>query len=414
MHVLMVLWDGGGTVPVEVGAARRLIEAGHSVTVLGEPSVGGAAAAVGARFRPWQRAPYPVQERIADWEVTNPLTLLRRLLDGLFTGPSAALAADVRAAAEAEPVDAVVADVALMGALVAAESLGIPSAALIPGPYLRPTPGEPPFGSGLSPATGPLGQLRDQVLPRVANRLTDLGLRQLNATRHELGLEALDHVWSQLDRTDRVLVLTAEAFDFPAGDRPANVRYVGPILDDPEWAGDAVPLPPGDDPLVLVGLSTARTRGAPELLERVVAGLAGCQVRALVTTGPALRPVAAPRPGIQLVPSVPHSRVLPHVSLVVTHGGHGTVIKALAADRPVLVLPLGRDQPDNAARVVRHHAGARLRPTATPERIGRAVSELLTDPSYAEGAARLGRLIRAAGVGDRFVAEVTGMVTGAR
>ena len=31
MHVLMALWDGGGTVPVEVGTARRLVDAGHRV-----------------------------------------------------------------------------------------------------------------------------------------------------------------------------------------------------------------------------------------------------------------------------------------------------------------------------------------------------------------------------------------------
>ncbi|MGH3204263.1 MAG: hypothetical protein ACRDP5_19760 [Streptosporangiaceae bacterium] len=37
---------------------------------------------------------------------------------------------------------------------------------------------------------------------------------------------------------------------------------------------------------------------------------------------------------------------------------YGTVIKALAAGVPLVVAPLGRDQPDNAARVI--HAGAGL------------------------------------------------------
>src|SRR3712207_1792643 len=134
MRVLMVLWDGGGTVPVEVGAAARLVHAGHAVTVLGEPSLEPAVAAAGAQFRPWRHAPHPVQDLVADWEVANPLTLFRRLLDRLVTGPSAALAADVRAVAADGQVDGAVVDAALMGAMAATESLHIPTAVSMPGP----------------------------------------------------------------------------------------------------------------------------------------------------------------------------------------------------------------------------------------------------------------------------------------
>ena len=72
MRMLMVLWDGAGTVPVEVGAARRLVQAGHAVTVLGEPGLEPEVVAAGVQFRSWECTPYPVQDRVADWEVTNP------------------------------------------------------------------------------------------------------------------------------------------------------------------------------------------------------------------------------------------------------------------------------------------------------------------------------------------------------
>jgi UDP:flavonoid glycosyltransferase YjiC (YdhE family) len=49
---------------------------------------------------------------------------------------------------------------------------------------------------------------------------------------------------------------------------------------------------------------------------------------------------------------VTHADVLPHCSAVITHGGHGTVTKALIADVPLVLVPLGRDQPDNADRVI--------------------------------------------------------------
>ena len=39
MHVLVTLWDGGGTVPVEAGVVRRLVARGHTVTALADPTL---------------------------------------------------------------------------------------------------------------------------------------------------------------------------------------------------------------------------------------------------------------------------------------------------------------------------------------------------------------------------------------
>jgi MGT family glycosyltransferase len=410
MHVLMALWDGGGTVPAEVGTARRLVDAGHRVTVIGEPSMEVAVRDAGARFRCWRTAPHPVQEAIADWECTTPVSLFGRLLNRLVTGPSARFAADVRAVAAEDTYDAAIVDFALMGALAGTESLDIPTAASMPNPYVRPTPGEPPFGLGLTPGTGPVTRLRDELLPRVVNRLWDFGLKDLNATRRDLGLSPLAHVWDQLDRAERVLVYTAESFDFPPARRPDNVRCVGPVLDDPAWVGE-VQLPEGEGPLVLVATSTGRTRGSERLLGNVVQALAHLPARALVTTGPAVAAPPAPRPGVRVVASAPHAQVLPHADVVVTHGGHGTVIKALAAGRPCLVMPLGRDQPDNAARVGAHGAGLALPRSARPERIAAALLRLLEDRSYAEAAAELGRRIRVEADDRRIVEAVESLVT---
>ena len=71
-----------------------------------------------------------------------------------------------------------------------------------------------------------------------------------NRVRASLGLRPLDRLLEQYEQPERVLALTGAAFDFPAS-LPANVRYVGPQLDDPEWTEPWTP--PGDDrPLVLV------------------------------------------------------------------------------------------------------------------------------------------------------------------
>ena len=55
MHYLVTLWDGGGTVPAEIGVVRRLVQRGHTVTVLADPTVEADATSAGAEFRSWRR-----------------------------------------------------------------------------------------------------------------------------------------------------------------------------------------------------------------------------------------------------------------------------------------------------------------------------------------------------------------------
>lgn len=399
MNYLFTMWDGGGSVPPELALVRRLIARGHAVTVLAGPTLRAEIEATGATFRAWQRVPHRRSatdtDPFADHDLTGPGQLVARLLERLFAGPAADYAAEVGAALDARPADVLVSSFVLLGALAGAEARGVPSVALMPQVYALPAPGMPPFGTGWAPAHGRIGRLRDGIVNGMGSRLWARGTPVLNSARAGLGLAPLAHILDQVDAAERVLVLTSQAFDFPAG-LPANVRYVGPQLDDPGWAEQApCEVPAGDEPLVLVGLSsTFMDQG--DLLRRIVAALATLPVRALVTTGPEVDPtdvVGTER--IRVVRSAPHSAVLPHATAVVTHGGHGTVVKALAAGVPQLVIPLGRDQPDNAARVVAAGAGLRLPTKAGPTAIARAVRRLLDEPALRDRAVALGAVLRA-------------------
>jgi MGT family glycosyltransferase len=409
MHVLVALWDGGGTVPAELGVVRRLVTRGHEVTVLADPPMAAAVEATGARFRPWREAPHRLtpedRDLVDDASCRTPLGVLDRLLSRLIAGPAAAFARDVHAALADRPADVVVVSGAILGALAAAESTGVPSVALCANVYLRPTAGLPPFGSGLRPAAGPLGRARDRLLPRIVTRLWNRGLPSLNAARRSLGLESLTELWQQWDRADRVLVLTSPAFDLPAA-LPPNVRYVGPVLDDPTWV-QPVEIPPGTDPLVVVGLSTSHMRSTADALRRIVAALAPLPVRAVVPTGPAVDPADVPgAPNVVVARSVPHAELFAVADVVITHAGHGTLLKSLAAGVPALCLPMGRDQKDNVVRADRHGAVLSLRPTARPEQIRSAVRRLLDEPSFRQNAQRLGTRLRADAGSDSLVDEV--------
>jgi UDP:flavonoid glycosyltransferase YjiC (YdhE family) len=409
MHHLAALWDGGGTVPVELGVVRRLLARGSTVTVLGDPTMERDVRESGAEFRSWTRAPHRASpaledDLLRDWECRTPVQLLRRLGDRLITGPAGAFAADVREALAARPADTVIANGALLGALVGAESAGVPAVALSANIYSRPARGIPPFGSGLAPARGPLGRGRDRALNALATALWNRGLPDLNAARADLGLDPLRDTWAQWDRAARVLVLTSAAFDLPA-ELPANVRYVGPVLDDPGWA-EPVEVPPGDEPLVVVGLSSTYMRQA-DLLRRIVAALATLPVRAVVPTGPAVEPAEVPGTDrVAVVRTASHAQLFPLADVVVTHAGHGTLVKALAAGVPALCLPMGRDQGDNVVRAARHGAALGLSPKASPARIAAAVRRLLEDPAYRRGAQALGARLRADAASTALVEEV--------
>jgi len=133
-----------------------------------------------------------------------------------------------------------------------------------------------------------------------------------------------------------------------------------------------------------------------ELLQRAAGALGRLPVRGLVTTGPAVDPAAIRAPGnVSVRRWVRHADVLPYCSAVLTHGGHGTVIKALAAGVPLVVAPLGRDQPDNAARVVHAGAGLRVSRKASAADLGTALGRMLDEPRFRAGARRMAATLAA-------------------
>jgi MGT family glycosyltransferase len=409
---LFAAWDGGGATPPLLGLAQALLARGHDVRILADPVLREEVEAVGATYLPWTRAPHriargPEHDLFRDWETRTPFGAFARVRDRLMCGPAADVAADVAEELDRRPADVVVAEVVFLGALIAAEARGVPCAGLLTTFNMLPAEGLPPFGPAFAPARGPLGRLRDRALARITERLWDSGLEPVNAARARYGLPALEHTLDQVVRLERLLLLTSAALDrpHPAGEVRANLRYVGPRLHDPAWSGDWTP-PAGDAPLVLVGLSSSYMRQEP-VLRRAAAALGTLRVRGLVTTGPEIDPAQiAAAPNVAVVRAAPHGQVMPHAAAVITHCGHGTVAKALAAGVPLVCLPMSRDQLEIAARVVALGAGVRLRPGASPAAIARAVRTVLDDPSYRREAQRMARILAEEARTDRAVAEL--------
>jgi MGT family glycosyltransferase len=359
---------------------------------------------------PWDRAPQrenldPQSVIMKDWDTKTPFEAFGRVRDGAMVGPAALFAADVRDELQRRPADVVVGNFFVFGAQIAAEADGVPFAFLVSNLLSFRGSGTPPLGPGLKPARGPLGRARDRAINRFMARLFDKGLDQLNEARRANGLEPAGSVLENFERADRLLLMTSRAFEYESFSPPPNVRVVGPRLDDPAWAGDWMP-PPGDEPLVLVGMSSTYMDHA-DALQRAATALGELPVRGLVTTGPSIPVDSIDAPAnVDVLERAPHREVLRHASAVVTHAGHGTVIKALAAGVPVVALPLGRDQLDNAARVAHHGAGLRLKPKASADSIAAAVRRVIDEPSFAAGARRIADAIAAETAEDRAAREL--------
>ncbi len=154
----------------------------------------------------------------------------------------------------------------------------------------------------------------------------------------------------------------------------------------PAWLSE-----PGTRPRVYLTLGTVAF-GAVDVLSRAVAEIAALDIDLLVTVGPEGEPAALGEvPGnVHVERFVAQSAVLPLVDVIVHHGGTGTVLSALEAGLPQLLLPQGADQFFNAEILTAAGAGRRLPNDAQqPGAIGEAVQALLGDAPERRTAAKL-------------------------
>jgi MGT family glycosyltransferase len=311
--------------------------------------------------------------------------------------------ADLEDAVRAWRPDVVGAEASMWGALlVGSETLPVPVALV-----------SPLIGAGVpsrdAPAPGnlaPAGTLRARALRALAGRATALATRpmrrRIDGYRAAHGLGPMgDSVHGYLGRLPLYLVLSVRELDFDRRELPASVHYVGACLWHP-------PEPPGTsawlDRIPSVRPWVHVTEGTSHFTDHVVLraaaeGLADAPVEAILTTGrgrtvPALDDVAG---NVHVTDWLSHDVLLDRCAAVVTTGGMGTVMAALRAGVPLVVVPTGWDKPATAQRVVAAGVGVRLDPRrCTAARLRAAVDRVLGDPGIRARARRAAERLAAA------------------
>jgi UDP:flavonoid glycosyltransferase YjiC (YdhE family) len=307
--------------------------------------------------------------------------------------------------------DVLVADILTLAPALAGELAGVSRATLIPHVYPHGEPHFPIYSLGARLPRSELGRAMWRRAQRPVRNGLELGREELNRTRERLGLEPLAHVHGGISR-QLALVATFPQLEYPR-DWPAHAHVVGPLMWEPPYHD--VELPPGDAPLVLVAPSTAQD---PEhrLLRAALRGLARMPVRVLATWNRRLPPRPLPVPdNARLVEWVSYSRTMPRCDLVVCHGGHGTLVRALASGCPAVACPAIGDMNENAARLDWAGAGVRVpRRFLSPRVLRLAVERALGEPAIARRARELGEWAqthdagaRAAKLVERLAGEAT-------
>jgi MGT family glycosyltransferase len=282
--------------------------------------------------------------------------------------------------------------------LVLQETGGVPVAVLSTlAACVLPGPDVPAWGRGRPRPRNWRMRLRTKMERKLVYWFSADFRGAVNALRRQHGLAPLSISVTELaGQMPLYLVPSTPEFDYQRRDLPPSVHYVGPCLWDkprseppPSWLDQL----PADRPVIHVTEGTIHVH-EPFLLRAAARGLANRPMEVVMTTGRHRDPrepnLGTLAPNIRVEHFVPHSDLFHRTAAAVTTGGAGTLVSALQAGVPLVVVPTEWDKPENAQRVVEAGAGIRLEPRqCTPERLRAAVERVLSEPSFRSNARRL-------------------------
>jgi UDP:flavonoid glycosyltransferase YjiC (YdhE family) len=361
VRVLFASTRGTGHFNPLVAFIEACVRGGHEVMVAGPPPLAATVERAGYRF--WEGAEPPEDELGATWgrvPTVSPEEANEIVIGEIFAGLNVrAMLPSLEAACEEWQPDALIREEAEFASAIAAERHGVPQARV---------------GVSLAGLEG------------MALEFAGAGLDE-----HHRGIA--DRIWASpyltfvpagLEDTQRALPPITHRFSDPAAGAQGE-----PLPD--WWSGDSRPLV-----YVSFGSVVGTMPVAGALYAAVYEAAAELPARVLLTLGQPDADIEAlgPAPAnLRVERWVAPADVLAQADAVVSHGGFGTTLGAVAAGLPLVVVPLFGDQPDNARRVETVRAGVVLWPdpdgppmpiraSIDPAPLREAVATVLEDQAY--------------------------------
>lgn len=409
---LCTTWSFPGHIYPTMSVASALRARGHDVAIYTGPRASAQVTGLGYTYFPMHhvdedalyRLMFPARDAGTRISSLAGFRHLRTALRGWLLDTIPSQLRDLEPIVDSWQPDVILCDYTLWAPyLVIHETRSVPVAifSLATGCMLS-GPDAPVWGRALPPPTTPTRRLRNLLERGVVKVVNREFPRLASAVRVEHGLAPL--TGSAIDfgaSMPLYLVTSVPELDYHRRDLPPCVHYVGrcswsqPAADLPEWLQRKAP----ERPLIYVTEGTV-TRGRPGLLQAAARGLAGLPVEVLLKDAqavdaqgdPAARGLADLAANIRLEGFTPGQGdgILARSDVVITNGGAGSVLAALAAGVPLIVAPTEWDKPENARRVVEAGAGIWLPARKlAPEGVRAAVRHLLSEPAYRENARRI-------------------------
>jgi MGT family glycosyltransferase len=288
--------------------------------------------------------------------------------------------------------DALVSDFGFPATSIAADAAKIPFINIYHSGLPFRGPGIPPFASGL-PIPVPQGKELDVYERKERKVLGRLDAR-INRVRRALGLAEIEPGLLRRPYSQWLnLVTSVEAIEAPRDNLGSSTLYIGPCFSKRQQSASDFPF----DQLraecykVYVSLGTV-FNNKPDAFRKIMRGLDRPEFQVIVSAGGAYETlVREPHPeNVMLFRSVPQVDLLPRVDMVIGHGGNNSTNETLAAGKPLIVVPVGGEQGDNASRVEYLHTGMRLHlDSFTPDEIYKNVMQIRSEPAYRDRLAEL-------------------------
>lgn len=346
------LWlshSSGGNLPPSLGVAGALRKRGHEVVFATKPDTIARIEGEGFRAIGFKNA-YSQVEKYPDM---GPLTRVACSL----TSPD--VAEEIKEIVAAEKPDAILVDAMFPAALDVAPSFGVPTTVFC-----------------------------HTFLWRQLDAWQGI-MTKLGELREAAGFAALPDMQTLWKAQTRMIVTSVADFDDAPLPGWEHVTHVGPVLDN-ETPAQSIDLPWAEDdttPLVLVSYTTTEL-GAPDKVQTALDGLADLDARIVMTTSMAIDPADLTIPAnAHVVRYADHNAILARAALCVTHGGHGTMMRAFKYGVPMVVIPgFPHDQAPNAAMVEKMGAGLALPSDADAEALKTAATRVLGDALFKDAA----------------------------
>lgn len=401
-RIVLTTFGSFGDIHPYIAIGLELKSRGHQAIIATSPAYREKIEATGLSFHPVRPDLLPPEE---DPETILKVMDVRRggefILKELFSPFVKDSYEDLREATR--DADLLVTHMLTFAGPALAEKTGIPWISTILAPISFFSDYEP-FLPPQAPSVGKLlrlSPLLGRAFNSIGKRITDKWVEPVYRLRAELGLPRGHHpVFEGQHSPARVLALFSKVLGEPQPDWPKQTIITGfPFYDKKDETSispELVKFLDDGAPPVVFTLGSSAIFVADDFYHESIEAARQLKRRAVLLIGDARNMPKEPLPeSIVAFDYAPYGQILPRAACIVHQGGVGTTGQALRAGVPSLVVPFNHDQPDNAYRVSRLGVARTIpRKKYRAAIVARELDILLTDKSYAEKAATVGRHVQ--------------------